>query len=142
MLEEVFDYLKNDFRVKRIDGDFHVTNGLLMMPGDVRPLPGQCIRIFGSTFNDGVHIWDDDSLTNESWNGTVWLLAPPTELIQLVGKIAQDVEASRQAQLSSVGPLKSESFDGYSYTRATRADGTLMDWRDVYRDQLARWRKL
>ena len=149
MLEEIFDYLKNDFRYKRIEGDMHVTSGRLELPGGVEPAPGQFVRIFGSIYNNGVHVYDDDTLTDESWWGTVWLLAVPSDLVELAGRIRADREAQRAAEdaaresgAASVGPLKSESFDGYSYTRATRADGSLMDWRDTYRGELARWRKL
>jgi hypothetical protein len=102
---------------------------------------GAYIRIFGSVFNDGIHLYGDDDLTDETFDGTVWLLAIPPELLKLVARIESDMAAST-AGTNSGGPLKSESFDGYSYTRMTRADGSLMDWRDLYRDRLARWRKI
>jgi hypothetical protein len=139
MLDAVIDYLRNDFRVRMTAGTFAIEGGRLDVPELAIP-EGAYIRIFGSVFNDGIHLYGDDDLTDETFDGTVWLLAIPTELLQLVSKIEADVAAG--ASTNTATPFKSESFDGYSYTRMTRADGSLMDWRDLYRDRLARWRKI
>lgn len=139
MLDAVIAYLRNDFRVRMTAGTFAIENGRLDVPELDIP-DGAYIRIFGSIFNDGVHLYGDDDLTDETFTGNVWLLAIPTELLQLVREIEESVSAANKA--TAGGVMKSESFDGYSYTRMTRADGSLMDWRDVYHDRLARWRKI
>jgi hypothetical protein len=141
MLETVLDYLHNWFCVDVIHGEFVIDAGRLQLPEGVTVDPQQYVRVFGSIFNDGVHLFGDDDLTDETFTGTVWLLAIPTELLSVV----RDIEATVQASASVVAngaPKKSESFDGYSYTLMTRADGSLVDWRDVYAPRLARWRKL
>ena len=143
MLAAVLDYLHNDFRREMTSGTFAVENGVLDVP-ELNAPDGAYIRIFGSLFNDGIHLVGahDDELTDETFTGTVWLLAIPTELINLVDEITQAVNAAKSETTSTNALYKSESFDGYSYTRMTRADGSLMDWRDLYHDRLARWRKL
>lgn len=140
MLDAVIDYLHNDFRRDMAGGTFAVENGVLDIP-ELDVPEGAFIRIFGSVFNDGIHLYGDDDLTDEEFQGTVWLLAIPTELLKLVSEIEQNVNASAKA-MANGSPMKSESFDGYSYTRMTRADGTMMDWRDLYHGRLARWRKI
>jgi hypothetical protein len=140
MLDAVIDYLRNDFRVRKACGTFAIDGGRLDVPELAIP-EGAYIRIFGSVFNDGLHLYGDDDLNDETFDGTVWLLAIPTELLQIVSRIEADMAAST-AGTNGGGPMKSESFDGYSYTRMTRADGSIMDWRDLYRDRLARWRKI
>lgn len=141
MLGAVLDYLHNDFRRDRFHGYFEVNGGTITQaPEGFEPPDGAHIRIFGSYFNDGVHVIGDDDLSDETWVGNVWVLAIPTELLNVVADIETSLANSTTA--SSAAPMKSESFDGYSYTRATRADGSLMDWRDAYHDRLERWRKL
>lgn len=140
MLSAVLDYLHNDFRRDMTAGSFAVENGVLDVP-ELELQEGQFFRIFGSVFNDGIHAVGDDDLTDEVFTGNVWSLAIPTELLKLVGEIEQNVNASSKA-MADGGVMKSESFDGYSYTRMTRADGSIMDWRDLYHDRLARWRKI
>ena len=140
MHEAVIDYLRNDFRVKMTGGTFAIENGQIDVP-ELDVPEGAYIRIFGSLFNDGIHLYGCDDLTDETFTGTVWLLAIPTKLLQLVHEIEENVAASAKT-MADGSPMKSESFDGYSYTRMTRADGTMMDWRDLYHDRLARWRKI
>jgi hypothetical protein len=140
MLDAVIDYLKNDFRLRSVTGRFVIDGGQLQDIHGLEIPDDGYIRIFGSMFNDGVHLYGDDDLTDEEFDGTIWSLAIPAELLRIVHEIEDSM--SDAPTPSSVSPMKSESFDGYSYTRATRADGSLMDWRDVYAARLARWRKL
>jgi hypothetical protein len=139
MLEEVLAYLRNWFMVKKVNGTFTIDKGIITFPEDAPvPEPEQYLRIFGSIFNDGLHMMCDDSLNDEVFEGTIWYLAVPTPVVQIAMQVQELVEQSATANPM----LKSESFDGYSYTRMTRADGTVMDWRDVFHDKLARWRKI
>ena len=139
MLEEVLGYLKNWFMVEKINGEFVIDKGKIQFPeGATIPEPEQYIRIFGSVFNDGLHMMFDDSLTDEVFTGTIWLLAVPTAVI----KLSMEIGEYMLEMPNPATALKSESFDGYSYTRITRSDGTLVDWRDAFYHKLARWRKL
>jgi hypothetical protein len=44
---------------------------------------------------------------------------------------------------STESPYQSESFAGYSYTKATDAQSNgLATWQTMFRGQLSRWRKI
>ena len=140
MLEDVLGYLRNWFCVERVVGTFVIDKGRIAFPeGATVPDNQQYIRVFGSVFNDGLHMAADDTFTDETFEGTVWLLAVPTPVVQ----IAQEVEAY-QASVAEAGksPYKSESFDGYSYQLRTDANGCITSWQEVFRNRLARWRKI
>ena len=42
----------------------------------------------------------------------------------------------------SLSPYQSESFGGYSYTKASASNGDQVDWKTVFRSRLNRWRKI
>jgi len=64
-------------------------------------------------------------------------LALAQELAELVEEIEQWCEKNPS------GPYTSESFGGYSYTKATNhATGRPVTWQDAFRSALNQWRKL
>ena len=134
MFAEVLDYLHNWFVKSRIDGEFSIEANVLT-PCDA--LVGQYIRIEGSTFNDGVYKYGVDSfVAEETFNGSVYLLAIPRDLERLVDEISDFVETYGYSDLQSV------SFGGYSYTRKSGENGNSYGWVDEFRGRLKRWRKL
>ena len=134
MFAEVLDYLHNWFVKSRIDGEFTIEANVLT-PCDA--LVGQYIRIEGSIFNDGVYKYGVDSfVAEETFNGSVYLLAIPRDLERLVDEIADFVETYGYSD------LQSESFCGYSYTRKSGENGNSYGWVDEFRGRLKRWRKL
>ena len=40
------------------------------------------------------------------------------------------------------GPYTSESFGGYSYSKATNASGVVVGWQDVFKSRLNAWRRI
>ena len=108
--------------------------------GSIAPLDflqeGQYFRIIGSVFNDGVHQYPAADLTDEVFHGAVWAMSLPPDLIALSAEIQNYIEQNPASGFSS------ESFGGYSYTRATASDGSVATWRDVFRKDLNRYRKL
>lgn len=135
MLEELLAEIHNWFECDRLAGEFTVMDGELALPhGFVEP--GQYYRIVGSVFNDGLHRYPASDLTDEAFDGEVWALAVP----KAVTGIAAEIEAWRKADPDSA--YASESFGGYSYTKATAPDGTPIRWQDAFRRRLDRWRKL
>ena len=107
-------------------------------------LDGQWYRIEGSYLNDGLHQNPDDNLSDETFNGTISLLAIPKALLL----VAEDIAAWQEANGAVVdGPYASESFGGYSYSLrsdsgANSASGGLTGWRLAFRDRLNPWRKI
>ena len=139
MLEQLLHELRNWFVVEIYEGDFTIENGTLT-PDVIAD--GQYFRICKSLFNDGVYRYPVPSgigygLFDEAFHGTVWALAIPNEIIDL----AEQIEAWK-AKYEPEKPFESESFGGYSYTKARNASGAPLTWQDAFRSQLNRWRKL
>lgn len=138
MLESVLIHLKNWFCVRVHEGVFTVTDSVLELPF---LMEGQYYRICGSVFNDGLHKYGDmsDKLWDETFSGTVWALAIPMAVIDL----AEKIEAWETKHGDAVAsPYTSESFGGYSYTKATDSTtGAQATWETVFRSQLNPYRK-
>ena len=137
MLEQVLGELHNWFVREVVEGDFTISGGQLLLPDGPALLDGQYLRVVGSVLNDGLHQWPATGLVDERFEGEVWALAVPQEVVDLA-KVIDDWDAK-----NAPGPYVSESFGGYSYTRATNgATGQAAGWRDRFRQELNRWRKV
>lgn len=140
MLEAVLRHLKNWFIVPNgiHTGTFVVEGGGIVLPF---LFDGQYYRIIGSVRNDGLHRYGDDKqLMDETFCGTVWALAVPDTIVS-ISKEIEEWETKNGA--ATVSPYQSESFGGYSYTRATNADsGGVATWESVYRSRLNPFRKV
>ena len=102
-------------------------------------IPNQYFRIVGSVLNDGVYCYGDTlELFDETFTGEIWALAIPPDLLKLADEIT-DFMASDEAKPSA---YTAESFDGYSYTKATDSDGVGVSWQTVFAKRLRRWRKI
>lgn len=139
MLTELCAELKNYFLRDR-DADIHygeytISNGSIDLPF---LLDGQYFRIVGSVFNDGVHQYPAADLTDEVFYGAVWAMAVPPTLIALTAEI----EEYNKSDSGKASPYTSESFGGYSYTKATDANGAPIGWKKAFASRLNQWRKL
>lgn len=132
MLETVLMYLNNWFVVGRYDDTYTIEDGGITLPFLV---DGQYFRIVGSLFNDGVYQYPAE-LTDETFDGSVWAMAIPKALLSTVEEIT-----AWTAKNGDGGPYTSESFGGYSYSKATNSKGLAVGWRDVFSAQLAPWKK-
>ncbi len=141
-LEQVLRHVKNWFVVPGgiHTGEFAVKGGEL---GLDFLAPGQYFRIVGSAFNDGLHRYGPDMplLRDEVFQGAVWALAVPPDVVRLAGEIAVWQEKYRETVES---PYQSESFGGYSYTKASGAGDSTGSggWQGVFRARLNPYRKL
>ena len=137
MLSEILAYLRNYFVKTVHKGTFEIVGG------NIAPLdfliPNQYFRIVGSVLNDGVYCYGDTlNLLDETFTGEIWALAIPPDLLKLADEIT-DFMASDEAKSSA---YTAESFDGYSYTKATDSDGVGVSWQAVFAKRLRRWRKI
>ena len=135
MLERLLRHLRNWFV---IPGGIHP--GTYTIKGGSIELPllhdGQYFRITGSVLNDGLHQAPAHGLRDETFNGSVWALAVPNEIVIL----SKEIEAWNK---ENSGPYTSESFGGYSYTKATNTKtGQVATWEDAFRSRLNPWRKI
>lgn len=136
MLEKVLRHLRNWFVLEVKTGTYEIKNGILDMPF---LLEGQYFRIVGSIFNDGVYQYPA-VLKDESFTGEVWCLAIPNAVLDLVAEID---EWEKKNGAASVGPYSSESFGGYTYTKAVDRDtGEAVTWETAFKRRLSIWRKL
>ena len=138
MLTELCAELRNYFEMAngRHFGKFTISGG------SIAPLDflqeGQHFRIVGSVFNDGVYQYPATSLTDEVFEGAVWAMAVPPTLIAL----AAEIEAYNESDAGKPSPYTSESFGGYSYTKATDINGVPIGWQKAFASRLNKWRKL
>ena len=68
----------------------------------------------------------------------------PPDVLSLLDDI-NDYEAEYGAV--NLSPYQSESFGGYSYTKASRGQlgnnsGAVVTWRDAFASRLNKWRKI
>lgn len=136
MLEKIIAHLNNDFRVSDDEPETHkweIVGGTLTVP-DVRE--GQYVRIFGSLFNDGVRKYPLTGLTDETFTGCVIPLAIPRVILTLAEEIETWSEKNQPTAFTS------ESFGGYTYSKATKANGTAAGWREVFADDLKPYKKM
>ena len=133
MLETVLAYLNNWFPVEIHSGTFTVENGRIDLPFLKN---GQYFRVIGSVFNDGLHKYGETCMAQEAFDGAVWALAIPVALQSLADEIqAWNVKNAPTA-------YSSESFAGYSYTKATNGNGKQLTWKDAFSAQLSPYKKL
>ena len=139
MLEQVLMHLNNWFLVPCgiHEGTYTIEDGGIALPFLAN---GQYFRICGSVFNDGLHQYPAGDLKTETFDGTVWALAVPQAVIDL----ASEIEAwDKKNGEAASGIYQSESFGGYSYTKATDSvSGGAVTWQSAFRSRLNAWRKL
>ena len=142
MLTELCAELKNYFlRDREADihyGEYTISGGSIDLPF---LLDGQYFRIVGSVLNDGVYQYPVYGLTDEEFTGAVWAMAVPPAVVAL----ADDIEAWNENNADALAsPYTSESFGGYSYTKASgnAESGGAYSWKDQFASRLTKWRRL
>lgn len=145
MLTELCQELRNWFDLDRRFGTFTISGGTLT--ADFLQT-NQYYRIVGSVFNDGVHKYGDetDELTDETFDGAVWALAIPKEVVALANDIDEWQTKYGGADSAALSPFNSESFGGYSYSKGSGAssnsDTSNSGWQAAYASRLNKWRKI
>lgn len=136
-MNDLCDKLNNYFEQEIYTGTFTVENGSISLPF---LLNGQYFRIVGSVLNDGVYKYPCSELTDESFLGEVWAMGVPPALIALLAEINEWQTKYGETVQS---PYSSESFAGYSYSKATDSQtGGAVTWQSAFRSQLSKWRKI
>lgn len=135
MLEAILRHLNNYFIADVREGDYAVEGGNIALPFLA---DGQYFFIRDSIFNDGLHRYPAFDLVDEEFYGVIWCLAIPQAIINL----ADEIEAwqTKNAEILN-SPYTSESFGGYSYTKASGDNGAAVSWKSVFADRLAPYRK-
>lgn len=137
-LTELCRELKNWFEQEKIFDTFSIEDGKLVLD---KAKVGQYFRIVGSVFNDGVYQYPATGLTDETFDGAIWLMAVPKEVLDKVNEMTQWETDNAQAINS---PYTSESFGGYSYSKSS-GDGSgasSASWQGHFASWLNKYRKI
>ncbi len=136
---------RNHFPIACTAGLMRLESGVLRLP---ETLPDcRYVYLSGGTQED---LWeasrtldgglllarDGQAPRDEAFCGRVFCLRPPLNFLSL----AEEAEAYRNK--APVGPFLSESFGGYSYTRASGSGGRPLAWQDALRPQLNAYRRM
>lgn len=109
-------------------GHYKIENGGVVLPFLTY---GQYFRVFGSRFNDGVHLYGTDTLTDEEFDGVIWEMRPPKDFLDLVAEI-EDWMAKYGDTMRN--PYQSEDVIGvYRYTKTAAG---LSTWQKAFEQQL------
>ena len=170
MISEVCHEVKNWFEYDKIFGRFKIEEGVLRfldysdrIPSDLGLQDGQYYRIVESVFNDGVWQYHtpvteenpeedtseeptEEELRDEEFKGAVWLMKPKRDFLNLVDRIAAWDEKFGGVDSFAQSPLSSESFEGYSRSKASGGSGsggsTAITWKNNFASDLDKWRKI
>lgn len=144
MLSELCKEINNWFQYEYHFGKFKIEGGKLTDFDSILK-DGQYFRIVGSVLNDGVYEWPASDLKDEEFDGAVWLMAVPPEVI----KLALDVDEWRNKYETldnqAMSPFTSENFGGYSYAKSgagSAGGASASGWTSVFANRLNRWRKI
>lgn len=140
MLEQILDHIHNYFIKEVFKGEFVISSNSISLPF---LQDEQYFYIKGSIFNDGLHQYPTDTLHDETFVGEIWAMAIPPALISLSYEITDWIAKYGEIVDS---PYSSESFGGYSYTKASGSSSengnSPQSWQSIFRSKLNKWRKI
>lgn len=144
MLDDICAEIRNYF-IRNPQKDIH-RGRFTISSNRIEVLPflvdGQYFRIVGSALNDGVYVYSSDvQFKDETFDGEIWAMTVPPSVIALEAEISGWIHNNASVIDS---PYQSESFGGYSYTKASGgSDGsTSADWQNHFRKRLNPYRKV
>lgn len=147
MLTELCKELNNwfDYNQPKCFGNIVIEGGVLATDCGIQD--GQYFRIAGSLFNDGVYKYPAADLTDETFDGAVWLMAIPIDVIELANEISAWKNKYQSLDSPAMSPYNSETFGGYSYTKSGGASSSgnvdlSGTWQGAFADRLNHWRKI
>ena len=144
MLDQILDFIHNYFILEKHRGRFVVSGGELASVDFL--LDKQYFYVNGSALNDGLYRYPANNMDDEEFDGEIWAMGVPRELLLLADEIQAWVDKYGDAVS---GPYSSESFGGYSYTKQSagnrvgnNGNSKVFGWQDVFGSRLYRWRKI
>lgn len=149
MLSEICAEIKNYFTYERDRhvGNWTISGGVIAPPVSFKT---DYIRIVGSRLNDGVHKVSElteHPLIDEEFHGAIWIMSPPADFLALVGEIESWQEKNGGVDSVAMSPFQSESFGGYSYSKASGGSSDserskVPTWQSTYASRLDRYRRI
>jgi hypothetical protein len=156
-LEQVLYHIHNWFERDALSvTDCKVQDGSLPASVSSQIPLGAWYRVEGSYLNEGLHLrldefpeGESEGLTDETFTGTVTVLAIPHALLLVAEEISEWVAATSEARSKALSsPYQSESFGGYSYTvrdvggSSGSASAGGGGWQAAFASDLSPWRKI
>lgn len=148
MLNEICLEVRNFFDKDqpKIFGDVLISGGKIRNADFLAAIKeNQYFRIVGSVFNDGVYQNTAElELTDEVFNGAIWLMAVPRDFLAIVAEIEAWQEKNGGADSQAMSPFNSESFGGYSYSKSSGSSsngGNTGTWQAAYASRLKAYRR-
>ena len=148
MIGEICAEIKNYFVY---EGDRYI-NDWMISDGQISPVvdfPTDYIRIVGSRLNDGVYKVSDlvkHPLKDEEFHGAIWIMSPPADFLALVDEISAWQEKNGSVDSNAMSPFQSESFGGYSYSKASGGNSdsasSVPTWQSTYASRLKHYRRI
>jgi hypothetical protein len=147
MLNEVCANIKNYFTYEKDKhiGDFAIVDGNITPSFDIQT---DYIRVVGSHLNDGVHVRDENGFGLEDepeFHGAIWVMSVPKDFLVLVGEISDWQKKYGNVDSQAMSPFYSESFGGYSYSKAAGAIsgvGSATTWQALFSSRLNQYRRI
>ena len=144
MLTELCAELNNYFWRQKIQGTWTISGGVIIIP---QAKEGQCFRIIGSGLNEGVHKYPATNLHDETFTGSVWLMAVPETVTSLASDIEEWLKLYGGVDSQAMSPFNSESFNNYSYSKGTASasasgGGNPNSWQAVFASRLNKYRRM
>lgn len=150
MLSDVCAEIKNYFTYEgdKHFGDFTIEGGEIVPHFD---FPTNYVRIMGSHLNNGVHVLTNGEFTDlvdePEFHGAIWIMSPPKDFLDLVEEIKAWQTKYGSADSTLMSPFQSESFGGYSYSKASgggssNGKSTVPTWESMYATKLNRYRRI
>ena len=137
MLTEVCAEIRNYFVKDIHNGTFEIVGGKITPLDFIQKK--QYFRIVGSVYNDGVYKYTDKlELTDEKFIGSVWAMAVPPSVVAL----AEEIKKYNESDEAKPSAYTSESFGGYSYSKATDSNGVPLTWQKVFANRLNKYRRI
>lgn len=146
-LDALCAMLHNYFNIHH-DADIH-RGSYTIVNGRIESLPflvnGQYFRILGSALNDGVHQYPATDLADETFDGAIWAMFVPRDVLRLAEQIAdynEQVQRLVEAEASLKG-YTSETLSGfYSYSIGSTAPPGMEAVKADIDAKFRRYRKL
>lgn len=148
MLGEICAEIRNYFTYEtdRHIGDWVISNGTISPNLD---FPTDYFRIVGSRLNNGVHKVSEletNPLKDEEFHGAIWIMSPPADFLQLVDEISEWQTKNGAVDSNNMSPFQSESFGGYSFTKASGSSSSgassVPTWQSTYASRLNLYRRI
>lgn len=123
MLTRVCRYLKNWFVKESYPGNITVSDGKVYCNGsEIEMSEGQHFALVRTRYVYGAYSYGDE-IEDSEFEGAVWIMDVPQDVLDVVARMTEWETANGGVDSAAMSPYQSESFGGYSYSKASGSNG-------------------